>query len=91
MDQRAKYLPNRIDEIQRLKDQGMSMAEIVARYAAQGLSDADSDGPAGATTQLAPQAPPSPAGAPGPAALRVTLAELAGPFAATLAGRSLDL
>ncbi|MDX1374256.1 MAG: adenylate/guanylate cyclase domain-containing protein [Burkholderiales bacterium] len=41
---RLGYFPDealrRIDEIQRLKDEGMSMAEIVTRFAAQGLRDA---------------------------------------------------
>jgi len=80
---RLGYFPedalNRIDEIQRLKDEGMSMAEIVVRYAAQGLSDADSGSHRKPAAPTAPKALPSPAGTPVNAGLRVTLADLPTP------------
>lgn len=80
---RLGYFPadalNRIDEIQRLKDQGMSMAEIVARAAAQGLAEADSDGRAEAVTPTLPDASPATRGTSAAAGLRVTLAELPTP------------
>jgi len=85
---RLGYFPEaaqqRIDEIQRLKDQGLSMAEIVARYAAQGLPEAE-DGalpaaPAPARSAAPVRGPgPAPAGEITETALRVTLADLPTP------------
>jgi len=77
---RLGYFPEdvlkRIDEIQRLKDQGMSMAEIVARFAAHGLADVasdDADAPPSRETA-------SPAvGDRGDGSLRITLGELPTP------------
>jgi len=85
---RLGYFPtaalDRIDEIQRLKDQGMSMAEIVARYAAQSLPETASDA-AEAAPGTAP-APPAPATAHATPAdgitdgsLRLTLGDLPAP------------
>jgi len=77
---RLGYFPDdalkRIDEIQRLKDQGMSMAEIVARYAARGLPDAASDG--GDVPPVRETASPA-AGETSDDALRVTLGDLPTP------------
>ena len=69
---RLGYFPEaaqqRIDEIQRLKDQGLSMAEIVARYAAQGLPEAEHGAlPAAPTRAAAESAAPVPGPGPAPA------------------------
>ena len=73
---RLGYFPEdalrRIDEIQRLKDQGMSMAEIVSRYAAQGLPEAIAASDAAATGR-------APTGVTADGALRVTLGDLPTP------------
>ncbi len=84
---RLGYFPQdalqRIDEIQRLKDEGLSMAEIVARYAARSLPELEDS-----STQRAPLSPALGAAAEQPAAtreemtdpgLRVTLADLSTP------------
>jgi adenylate cyclase len=83
---RLGYFPeavlHRIDEIQRLKDQGMSMAEIVAQYAAQSLPDTTAGE---VDTAARPASPPASAARPARAAempepsLRLTLGELPTP------------
>ncbi|HSH06864.1 MAG TPA: adenylate/guanylate cyclase domain-containing protein, partial [Burkholderiales bacterium] len=83
---RLGYFPNtaldRIDEIQRLKDQGMSMAEIVARYAAQSLPDTPGD-ESESEPHPAPAAPanarPTPAASMSDGSLRLTLGDLPTP------------
>jgi adenylate cyclase len=83
---RLGYFPEdalrRIDEIQQLKDQGMSMAEIVARYAAQGLPEAAPRGTEAAPrpgTPVAGDFHPAAAGEVHESPLRLTLADLPTP------------
>jgi len=84
---RLGYFPEaaqqRIDEIQQLKDQGLSMAEIVARYAAQGLPEVEDERPQARTAAghdaPTPRQEPAPRGEIADAALRVTLADLPTP------------
>jgi adenylate cyclase len=85
---RLGYFPQealqRIDEIQRLKDEGVSMAEIVTRFTARVPPELDNGGPAPRSALSAPAklsaSPPTGAGEdvadPG---LRITLGELSTP------------
>lgn len=84
---RLGYFPpealQRLDEIQRLKDEGLSMAEIVARYAARTLPEAEDDTappPALSASAASPTGQTAPArDATADPGLRVTLSELATP------------
>jgi len=77
---RLGYFPEavlrRIDEIQRLKDTGMAMSEIVAHFAAQGLSGI---GGVGADLPTARTAAALASGEASEGSLRVTLGDLPNP------------